>query len=135
MAIERAHCREDCTCASRQARPWRSSLSTDTGRSLQYIAARVLPHPFREKRKKTHVLSQRASELLTRYACQNRYGYGYRTDYGYSPSYYGYGLTYYGVSRDGGQQSCSAVTGVVFFSEPNIWRAAFSPNSQCGECG
>src|SRR5262249_30710711 len=59
----------------------------------------------------------------------------YRSYYGYSPSYYGYGLTYYGVSRDGGQQSCSAVTGVVFFFEPNIWRAAFSPNSQCGECG
>src|SRR5262249_31011192 len=35
---------------SRQARPWRSSFSADTGRSLQYIAARVLPHPFRERR-------------------------------------------------------------------------------------
>jgi hypothetical protein len=33
-----------------QARPWRSSFSADTGRSLQYIAARVLPHPFRERR-------------------------------------------------------------------------------------
>src|SRR5215471_15298970 len=64
MAIERVHCRGDCTCASRQARPWRSSLSADTGRSLQYIAARVLPHPFRERRKKTHVLSHRTSELL-----------------------------------------------------------------------
>src|SRR5262245_48739983 len=64
MAIERAHCPGDCTCASRQARPWRSSLSADTGRSLQYIAARVLPHPFRERRKKTHVLSHRTSELL-----------------------------------------------------------------------
>src|SRR5262249_42746367 len=50
MAIECAHCRGDCTCVSRQARPWRSSFSADTGRSLQYIAARVLPHPFRERR-------------------------------------------------------------------------------------
>src|SRR5215471_9712401 len=50
MAIERAHCRGDCTCASRQARPWRSSFSADAGRSLQYIAARVLPHLFRERR-------------------------------------------------------------------------------------
>src|SRR6266436_3986624 len=72
MAIERADCPGDCTCASRQARPWRSSLSADAGRSLQYIAARVLPHPFGDRRKRTRVLSHRTSELLTRQDCQNR---------------------------------------------------------------
>src|SRR5215467_8936156 len=50
MAIERAHCRGDCTCASRQAQPWRSSLSADTGRGLQHTATRVLPRPCRERR-------------------------------------------------------------------------------------
>jgi aminoacrylate hydrolase len=54
----------DCTCASRQARPRRSSVSADTGRSLQRITARVLPHPFRERRKKTHVLSDRTREII-----------------------------------------------------------------------
>src|SRR5262245_46898431 len=45
VAIERADCPGDCTCASRQTRPWRSSLSADTGRGLQRIAPRVLPRP------------------------------------------------------------------------------------------
>jgi len=48
--LSEADCPGDCTCASRQTRPWRSSLSANTGRDLQHIAGRVLPRPYRERR-------------------------------------------------------------------------------------